>query len=104
MAVSEVGVDGAMGAGETNAAPVYRIRFGDPAANPVIASGVASFVICSAIWAGVAVGSDCNSNTAAPATCGEAIEVPESMRDALDEVIVADMMLTPGANTSTHDP
>ena len=67
-------------------------------------SGVALLTINAAICAGVAVGSDCNSNAAAPATCGEAIEVPESKRHALDEAIVADLMLTPGANKSTHDP
>ena len=102
--MSDVGTDGATGFGETNAAPVYSTRFGEPAAKPVMASGVALLTINAAICAGVAVGSDCNSNAAAPATCGEAIEVPDSKRDALDEAIVADRMLTPGANKSTHDP
>lgn len=41
---------------------------------------------------------------ARPATCGEAIDVPEIVRVAEELPIHADVMLVPGAHRSTHDP
>ncbi len=41
---------------------------------------------------------------AAPATCGEAMDVPLLNLLAVVVVWLADMTLTPGAKTSTHPP
>jgi hypothetical protein len=41
---------------------------------------------------------------ARPATCGEAIDVPEMVRVADEPPIHADVMLVPGAQRSTHEP
>ena len=41
---------------------------------------------------------------ARPATCGEAIDVPEIVRVAEELPIHADVMFVPGAQRSTHDP
>ena len=41
---------------------------------------------------------------AMPATCGDAIEVPDSTAVAVVEVYHAEVMLEPGAKTSTHEP
>ena len=43
-------------------------------------------------------------SAATPATCGEAIDVPEIVLDEVIDVYHAEVMLDPGANTSTHDP
>jgi hypothetical protein len=43
-------------------------------------------------------------SAATPATCGEAIDVPEIVFDAVVDVYQAEVMLDPGANTSTQDP
>jgi hypothetical protein len=67
-------------------------------------SGVEAFVIRVAICAGVAVGSDCNCSATTPATCGDAIDVPDKDRIALEDVLHADTMLTPGAKTSKQAP
>jgi hypothetical protein len=39
-----------------------------------------------------------------PATCGDAMEVPERVKDALSPVLVAERMAAPGANKSTQVP
>ena len=39
-----------------------------------------------------------------PATCGEAIDVPDNTAVAVVDVYQAEVMLEPGANTSTHEP
>ena len=44
------------------------------------------------------------TNAAAPATCGEAIEVPSMVFEAEDEPIHADVIDDPGAKISTHEP
>jgi hypothetical protein len=41
---------------------------------------------------------------AIPATCGQAIDVPEMVFVAVFDPIQADKMLVPGANVSTHVP
>jgi hypothetical protein len=45
-----------------------------------------------------------SANAATPATCGEAIDVPEIVLVALFDVYQEEVMFEPGANTSTHDP
>ena len=49
-------------------------------------------------------GNACARRAASPATCGEAIEVPEIVRVADEPPIHADVILEPGAQRSTHDP
>ena len=45
-----------------------------------------------------------SANAATPATCGEAIDVPEIVLVALFDVYQEEVMFEPGANTSTHEP
>ena len=68
------------------------------------ASGVAKATMSLAICAGVLLGFSSSISAAAPATCGAAIEVPEIERIPVDEVCHAEVMLEPGANTSTSGP
>ena len=49
-------------------------------------------------------GNACARRAASPATCGEAIEVPEMVRVADEPPIHADVMFVPGAQRSTQDP
>jgi len=58
----------------------------------------------AATWAGVADGLLCRYAAAAPATCGAAIDVPLIDVTVALEPIQDDMMLWPGAKTSTHVP
>ena len=44
------------------------------------------------------------ASAATPATCGDAIEVPEIVLVAVLEVYHADKMFEPGAKTSRHEP
>jgi hypothetical protein len=53
---------------------------------------------------GVSVGNTESSTAAAPATCGEAIEVPVSRFDAVSDVYHAERIPIPGAKTSRHEP
>ena len=103
-ALSDVGVEGAVGAGVSNVERAYNNKLGELAPGFVTLSGVATLNMRCAIWAGVAPGSICNHSAAAPATCGAAIDVPDIVRVELDEVMPTERMLTPGAKTSTHDP
>ena len=54
--------------------------------------------------AGVACGFACRMSAAAPATCGDAIDVPLFVADATSEAMPAERMPDPGANRSLHDP
>jgi hypothetical protein len=65
---------------------------------------VAVLVIHSEICATELFGAISKPSATTPATCGEAIDVPEIVFDAVVDVYQADVMLDPGANTSTHDP
>jgi len=57
-----------------------------------------------AICAGVEVGKRPINTAATPATCGDAIEVPEMVLVAEALPIQADVMLEPGAKISTQVP
>src|SRR5690606_12065031 len=82
--------------------PTYRSLFGEPL-TPDSLLFVALFVSAAATCAGVADGFVCRYSAAAPATCGEAIDVPDIV--ALPEVLLrADVMLLPGAKMSTQLP
>ena len=65
---------------------------------------VAELVIQSEICATELLGEIPSPSAATPATCGDAIEVPEIVFDAVVDVCHAEVMPDPGANTSTQDP
>ncbi|CAM5405502.1 hypothetical protein SNARM312S_07955 [Streptomyces narbonensis] len=66
--------------------------------------GVAAFTRAVPTWAGVAVGLSPRYTAAAPATCGDAIDVPEMVLVALSPVFHAEVMLEPGAKRSRTVP
>jgi len=77
--------------------------FGEPATS-VTAPEVAVDVIQVATRLTERVLSALSAKAAMPATCGEAIDVPEIVLVAVVEVDQAEVMFEPGANTSTHEP
>jgi hypothetical protein len=82
----------------------YTKRFGEPVPASPMTPGVAVLVIHSEICATELFGAISKPSATTPATCGDAIEVPEIVFDAVVDVYHAEVMLDPGANTSTHDP
>lgn len=66
--------------------------------------GVALLVIAAATSAGDAAEFVSRKSAATPATCGDAIEVPEMVFVAASPVAHADVILEPGAKMSTHVP
>jgi hypothetical protein len=68
------------------------------------ASRVAVLVIQSEICCTELSGAIPKPSAATPATCGDAIDVPEMVFVAVVEVYHADRMLEPGAKTSRQDP
>ena len=84
---------------ETNAR-----RFGEPVPGDVTTSAVAAAVIAEATCEGDCAPLMASVTAATPATWGEAIEVPDNTAVAVVEVYQAEVMLDPGAKTSTHDP
>ena len=68
----------------------------------------APFVVAASIAAqtsaGVACGLVCRMSAAAPATCGDAIDVPLLVAAATSVAMPAETMLAPGANRSLHGP
>ena len=79
-------------------------RFGDPVPALPTLFGVELLMIADVTVAGEAVGFVSRNNAATPATCGEAIDVPEIVLVAVSLVLHADVMLLPGAKMSTHVP
>jgi len=71
-----------------------------PRTAPAVARSTSRRETCS----GVSAGSSPSSSAAAPATCGEAIDVPDSSSVAVSPVYQSETMSTPGANRSTHEP
>jgi len=94
---------GAVVSGGVDAPSTYKSLFGDPAGS-VTASFVALESRRFATASGVRFGSPCNSNAAAPATWGHAIDVPCIRALALSLLCPAEMMLTPGAKMSRQRP
>ena len=66
--------------------------------------GVALDVMIVATCAGEKVGFADKMRAATPATCGDAIDVPEMVPVAVVPVCHADLIPDPGANMSTHSP
>src|SRR5690606_14657370 len=83
---------------------VYSSRLGEPLPGEVTTPVVAVETIASATCEGEAEGLACRYSAAAPATCGDAIEVPEIVLVALSEVYQAEVMLLPGAKRSRQLP
>ena len=77
--------------------------FGEPTAS-VTEPEVAVDVIQVATRLTERVLSALSAKAAMPATCGEAIDVPEIVFVAVVEVYQAEVMIEPGAKTSTHEP
>ena len=71
---------------------------------PLRRPGLADATRRSATTAGLAPGRPIRSRDAIPATWGAAIEVPEMVLVAVEDVCHADLMPLPGANRSTQDP
>lgn len=83
---------------------VYNNRFGVPAGTFVILFGVARLFRADCTDAGEVPGLAWRYNAAAPATCGVAIEVPEIVLVAVEEVYQVEVMEEPGARISTIEP
>ena len=77
---------------------------GVPIGTPEILFGVAAAIIAKVTSAGVYDGYDCKILAATPATCGDAIDVPDMIAVGLFAEIPAEVIETPGAITSTHFP
>jgi hypothetical protein len=86
------------------ALPTKRRRFGELLPDDVTTFGVAEVVSAVATDAGVSEGVVESNSAAAPATCGDAIDVPEMLLVADVLVLQADVMLEPGAKMSRQLP
>ena len=96
-----------VGVGVGGGAPVNSeksSRFGEPVPALLTLFGVELLMMAAVTVAGEAVGLTSRNNAATPATCGEAIDVPEIVLVAVSLVLHADVMLLPGAKMSTHVP
>ena len=79
-------------------------RLGDPVPALVTLFGVELLMIAAVTVAGEAPGLASKNNAATPATCGDAIDVPEMVLVAVSLVRHAEVMLLPGAKMSTQVP
>jgi len=83
---------------------VKSIKFGEPEPTDDNSSAEASLNKLSRTSAGVADVSLLSNKAAAPATCGQAIEVPDMVLDAVSELLQAEVIKLPGAKTSKQAP
>ena len=77
---------------------------GEPEPGSLTAFGVAAAISALRTSTGDLLPADCRYRAAAPATCGAAIDVPESCTIAESLAIDAESIATPGANTSSTGP
>ena len=82
----------------------YTNRFGDPVPTLEMALVVAVLVIAVPTAAALALGLPCKYKAATPTTCGVAMLVPEMVLVAVSLVFQDEVMLEPGAKTSTQVP
>jgi hypothetical protein len=82
----------------------YIRRFGEPVPADVTRFGVAAVTRASRTWVGVRALFAPRRRAAAPATWGEAMDVPLMVFVAVDDVYQADLMLEPGAKMSRQLP
>ena len=104
---AEIITEEIVGGGQTNAGAVDVASklFGDPTPGDATAPHVEPFTSESRICCGVAVLFTSSKSAAAPATCGDAIEVPLMVaRVELLTPIQLEVMFTPGAKISRHVP
>src|SRR5690606_31708954 len=79
-------------------------RLGEPEPGLVARPVVAAALTAEDTWDGDAEGLPCRYSATAPATCGDAIEVPLMLLVALLEVCHAEVIELPGAKRSTQLP
>ena len=97
---------GALGAttGALSRLPEYTNLFGDklPAlpTRPVVAFSTRAREMASTVAVGVAA----SKRAATPATCGDAIEVPDHVALAVSEPLFEEVIASPGAKMSRHEP
>src|SRR5215211_4679159 len=84
--------------------PLNSSRFGLPAPGSVITFGVAVLMIADVTCAALADGLRSRTVAAAPATCGDAIDVPDMVAVAVSFAMPAETMSTPGAYRSVQVP
>lgn len=82
----------------------YRIRSGEPAPGDVTLPAVAAVVMRDITSVTLRVGFADKTSAATPATCGEAIEVPEIVLIDVVDRYQAEVMFVPGAKMSRHVP
>ena len=82
----------------------YNSRSGEPAPGEVTFPVVAAVVILVVTSATVSVGFADKTSAATPATCGEAIDVPEMVLVDVVDRYQAEVMAEPGAKISRHEP
>ena len=75
-----------------------------PDSTPTVARESISAATCAGVHGGFSFWNSSRISAAAPATCGEAIEVPLIVFDASSLVFQADVIEEPGAKMSTQDP
>ena len=79
-------------------------RLGEPVPGLVTLFSVEPLMIAAVTCDGVAAGFVSRNKAATPATCGDAIDVPEIVLVAVSLVLHAEVMLLPGAKMSTQVP
>jgi hypothetical protein len=84
--------------------PVYRSKLSEFLPAFFTTYGVALMRSCASTSAGDKLSSDSRMSAAAPATCGAAMDVPLSVREAVSDLMHADRTSTPGAKISMHEP
>jgi hypothetical protein len=97
-------VVGVVGGGVSGLLSMNTSRLGEFVPAEVMIPVVALVAIAEANCAGVKAPFNCSMSAAKPATCGLAIDVPEMVLVAVVDPNHAEIIDTPGANTSTHDP
>jgi hypothetical protein len=99
-----VGATVVVGVVEPEPESTYSKTLGEPPSANVTRSGVAEATSVSRTCVGERPPLAPRRRAAAPATCGEAIDVPLIVFVAVDEVYQADLMLEPGAKMSRQLP
>jgi len=84
--------------------PVYKSKLSEFFPAFFTTYGVALMRSCASTCAGDKLLSDSKMSAAAPATCGAAMDVPLSDREAMSDLMPADRISTPGAKMSMHEP
>ena len=100
---NDVGEEGTL-FGAASKLAEYSKRFGVPVPEFAMMPRVAALFTAVAVAEGLEAGFCSRYNATAPATCGDAIDVPDIEAIADGDEMPADVMDCPGANKSTHVP